>query len=253
MNWFRLRLPALPTWPTWIAVAFCIAQAVGGAESNSDFEAANKLFEQGRFLEAGAAYERLLTNTPTAALHFNLGNTRFKSGHPGDAIYHYHQALALAPRDPDARANLQFVRRSLGVAVDEPLARQWLRSCTLDEWAWLAGAGLGAWLVMLALGEALPARRATFAWLTRTLGLFALAASALLIAAHWERRVTRRAVVVTPEAPVRPGPLAESKPSFSLRDGSEVAILDAKDDWFHVNDGGRRSGWIRREGLRLLP
>ena len=92
-----------------------------------------------------------------------------------------------------------------------------------------------------------------FAWLTRTLGLFALAASALLIAAHWERRVTRRAVVVTPEAPVRPGPLAESKPSFSLRDGSEVAILDAKDDWFHVNDGGRRSGWIRREGLRLLP
>lgn len=194
-------------------------------------------------MEAGAAYERLLTNTPTAALHFNLGNTRFKSGHPGDAIFHYHQALALTPRDPDARANLQFVRRSLGVAVDEPLARQWLRSCTLDEWAWLAGAGLGAWLTLLALGEALPARRAMFAWLTRTLGLFALAASALLIAAHWERRVTRRAVVVTPEAPVRPGPLAESKPSFSCVMAQRLPSLMPRTTGFTLMmAGGARAG-----------
>lgn len=223
------------------------------AEPAADFEAANKLFEQGKFAEAAMSYEQLLTNAPTVALHFNLGNARFKSGQPGQAIFQYHQALRLAPRDPDARANLLFARRSLGATVDEPLGRHLLRKHTEGEWAWLAGAGLGAWFLLLALGEALPGKRATFAWLTKTAGGVAVAFTCLLGAAHWERSTTRLAVVVVPEAPVRPGPLAESKPAFSLRDGNEVEVLDAKDDWRQVRDSGQRSGWVKQDALVGLP
>lgn len=219
----------------------------------TDFESANKLFEQGKFADAAAAYEKLLTNGPTAALHFNLGNARFKSGQPGKAIFHYHQALRLAPRDPDARGNLQFARRSLGVTADEPLARHLLRHHTPDEWAWLAGASAGAWFLLLALGEALPAKRAAFAWLTKTFGVIALVSAALLAAAHWDRSTARQAVVTVPEAPVRPGPLAESKAAFTLRDGSEVTVLDAKDDWLQVRDAGQRAGWVKRDMLWPLP
>ena len=219
----------------------------------ADFEAANKLFEQGRFADAAAGYERLLTNGSTAALHFNLGNARFKSGQPGKAIFHYHQALRLAPRDPDARGNLQFARRSLGVTVEEPLVRHLLRMHTPNEWAWLAGAGLGAWFLLLALGEALPSKRTTFAWLTKTFGVIAMVSAALLAAAHWERSTAGLAVVVVPEAPVRPGPLAESKAAFTLRDGTEAVVLDAKDDWLQVRDSGQRAGWVKRDALLRLP
>jgi len=221
--------------------------------ASTDFEAANKLFEQGKFADAAAAYERLLTNGPTAALHFNLGNARFKSGQPGRAIFHFHRALALAPRDPDARGNLQFARRSLGVTVDEPLARHLLRHHSPAEWAWLAGAGLGAWFVLLALGEALPAKRAAFAWLTKTAGVMVVISAALLAAAHWDRNSARQAVVIVPEAPVRPGPLPESKAAFSLRDGAEVVVLDAKDDWLQVRDTGHRAGWVKQDALWQLP
>lgn len=224
-----------------------------GAEPAGDFESANKLFEQGKFADAAAAYERLLTNGPTASLHFNLGNARFKSGQPGKAIFHYHQALALAPRDPDARGNLQFARRSLGVSADESLARQLLRLRSPDEWAWLAGAGLGAWFLLLAFGEALPARRASFAWLIRTFGVIALGFTALLATAHRERNTARRAVVVVGEAAVRPGPLTESKAAFSLRDGAEVTVLDTKDDWLQVRDAAQRAGWMKRAELWPLP
>ncbi len=170
------------------------------------------------------------------------------------AIFHYHQALRLAPRDPDARGNLQFARRSLGMTVEEPLSRHLLRSHhTLDEWTWLAGAGLGAWFLLLALGEALPGKRAAFAWLTKTLGGAAVGLTCLLGAAHWDRSTTRLAVVVVTEAPVRPGPLAESKAAYSLRDGTEVEVLDAKDDWRQVRDNGQRTGWMKRDVLWQLP
>lgn len=238
---------------TLLAMLLVSCSSLRAETSATNFETANKLFEQGKFAAAAAAYERLLTNGPTAALHFNLGNARFKSGQPGQAIFHYHQALRLAPRDPDARGNLQFARRSLGVTVEESLGRHLLRLHSLDEWAWLAGAGLGAWFLLLALGEALPARRAAFAWLTRTSGAFALVAAALLAAAHGDRGAARQAVVIVPEASVRPGPLAESKVAFTLRDGTEVTVLDAKDDWLQVRDASQRAGWVKRDVAWRLP
>ena len=240
-------------WVARLLVAFVALLPVAGAELVGEFEAANKLFEQGKFAEAAGAYERLLTNGPTAALHFNLGNARFKSGQPGKAIFHFHQSLALAPRDPDARGNLQFARRSLGVSPEESFARHLLRLRTLGEWAWVAGAGLGAWFLLLALGEASPARRAGFGWLTRTAGVFAVGGSVLLTVAQWERRTAAGAVVVVTEASVRPGPLAESKVAFTLRDGAEVAVLDAKDGWLQVRDAGQRVGWLRGDAVWRLP
>jgi tetratricopeptide (TPR) repeat protein len=253
----RLRLPSSlpaliinPLFLLWLLLASAqLASAVPEAE----FEAANKLFEQGKFADAAGAYERLLTNGSTAALHFNLGNARFKSGQPGQAIFHFHQALRLAPRDPDARGNLQFARRSLGVTGEENLGRHLLRLHTLDEWAWLAGAGLGGWFLLLALGEALPAKRIAFAWVTKTFAVAALTSTVLLVTAHWERSAARLAVVVVPEAPTRPGPLAESKAAFALRDGTEIVVLDAKDDWLQVRDASQRTGWVKREAVWQLP
>ena len=236
----------------WLWLLLVSAWTVA-AQPAAEFEVANKLFEQGKFADAAAGYERLLTNGPTAALHFNLGNARFKSGQPGRAIYHYHHALRLAPRDPDSRGNLQFARRSLGATVEENLGQHLLRLHTLDEWAWLACGGLGVWFLLLALGEALPARRAAFAGLMKGFGVLAFFLTALLGSAHWDRSATRLAVVVVGEAPVRPGPLAESKVAFALRDGAEVTVLDAKDNWLHVRDAGLRAGWVRSDALWRLP
>jgi hypothetical protein len=137
--------------------------------------------------------------------------------------------------------------------VEDSLGRRLLRRNTLDEWAWLAGGALGAWFLLLAVGEARPERRAGLASFTKGIGAAALVLGALLGAAHWERSATRAAVVVVREAPARPGPLAESKVAFSLRDGAEVAVLDVKDDWFHVRDTGQRSGWVKSAALRPLP
>ncbi len=74
-----------------------------------DFDAANKLYEEGKYADAANAYDKLLTNgTVSEAIYFNRGNAWFKAGQVGRAIASYRQARLLAPRDSALRANLQL-------------------------------------------------------------------------------------------------------------------------------------------------
>src|SRR5438046_2829373 len=95
-----------------LALFFLCAAYVRAADTATAFDAANKLYEQGKFAEAASGYESLVqSNSASPALHFNLGNALFKSGQIGRALLAYRQAEQMTPRDPDVRANLQFARK----------------------------------------------------------------------------------------------------------------------------------------------
>ena len=66
-------------------------------------------------------------------------------------------------------------------------------------------------------------------------------------AALRETRFARTAIVITSEAVVRYGPLAESPTAFTVHDGAELRVLDQKDEWLQVTAGPRRTGWLRRD------
>jgi tetratricopeptide (TPR) repeat protein len=69
---------------------------------NADFEAANRLYEQGQFAEAAAGYQKLIdAGQASAAVLFNLGNAWFKSGKIGRAVVAYRQAATLRRATPD--------------------------------------------------------------------------------------------------------------------------------------------------------
>ena len=63
---------------------------------------------------------------------------------------------------------------------------------------------------------------------------------------HWGENCLR-------EATARCGPLDDSQAAFPLRDGAECAVLDAKGAWVQVRDVEKRSGWIRRDDVMILP
>jgi len=45
--------------------------------------------------------------------------------------------------------------------------------------------------------------------------------------------------------------LDESQSAFTVRDGSELIVLDQKNDWLHVGDG-RRDGWLPQKQVALI-
>ncbi len=219
--------------------------------SDAAFESANKLYEEGKYAEAAAAYQKLAQPGQTsAALCFNLGNALFKSGQIGRAIAAYRQAEQFAPRDPDLRANLQFARNQVQAPTLAPGRWQrWLGRLTLNEWTLLAAAAAWLWLILLAIQQWRPALRPALRNYVIALAILAALLCVCVGAVLRQTRFTRTAIVVAPDAVVRYGPLAESPAAFTVHDGAELRVLDQKDDWLQVTAGPRRTGWLRRDQM----
>jgi hypothetical protein len=248
-----------------LIAALALAAVLSGraADVGSDFDAANKFYEQGKFSEAAAAYEKLLrAGAPAEVVHFNLGNAWFKAGQLGRAIAEWRLAERSSPRDPNVRFNLQFARKRV-TGSDAPAGPLWqraLRSLTLNEWTMLASVSLWIWFLLLALREFKPALRKVLSGYTATAGLGALLLACCLAGAAALQFNTRPAVVIVSEAIARTGPLEEAKVLHQLRDGTEVVVLDEKEitvgdkkqTWLQVRDSARRTGWVKGDQLSVL-
>lgn len=221
--------------------------------SPGDFEAANKLYDQGRFTEAASAYQKLLeTGHASAALYFNLGNAWYKSRQIGRAIAAYRKAEQISPRDPDIRANLQFARNQVqGPTLLPGWWQRWLGRLNLNEWSFLAAVSFWSLFLLLALQQWIPSLKGNLRSYITGLAVFTVCCGACFALAFQDTRITQRAVVVSHEAIARQGPLEESNQAFKLQDGAELQVLDRKDDWLQVTAGPRRIGWVRQNLLLL--
>ena len=232
-------------------------------DSSAAFDGANKLYEQGKFAEAAAAYQKLVPSTPrSATLFFNLGNAWFKAGQIGRAIAAYRQAEAIAPRDPSVSFNLQFARKK--VSGSEPaLSSIWNRALvalTLNEWTVLASVSIWLWLGLLAIREVRPALKNALSGYTASAGIATLLIAACVAAAAKVHFNTNSAVVAVSEAIVRSGPLEEARVLHQLRDGTELTVLDQKDlvvggqtqTWLQVSDAANRTGWLKSDQVVVM-
>lgn len=254
----RLRLLGAASWRLCVFALMLTSLSWFRARaeiSTGAFDAANKLYEQGKFAEAATAYEKMLqSGQASAALYFNLGNTFFKAGQIGRAIAAYRQAEQLNPRDPDLRANLQFARNQIqGPTISPAWWQRWLDKLSLSEWTWLAAAAVWLWFLSLILGQWRPPWRSALRNYTLALGAATALLCACFAAALHEDRYNPGAIVITNEAVVRQGPLDEAPSAFTARDGAELKVLDRKDEWLQVSADPRRVGWIHRNQVLVTP
>jgi hypothetical protein len=243
---FLFRLVAV----VWLGARVFAAEELAGA-----FDAANRLYEQGKFTEAVSAYEKIIQRgLVSPALYYNLGNASFKAGQTGRAIAAYRQATRMAPRDPELRANLQFVRNQIqGPTLRPGWWWRWLEALTLNEWTVLASAVFWIWLLLLILVQWRPGLKPGLRSSIRGGGIATVLICLCLAAVLYGSRLTRAGVVVAEQATVHNGPLEESPGSFTLHDGAEVAVLDEKGGWLRVSAGNKRSGWVRHDQVMRLP
>ncbi len=215
----------------------------------SAFDSANKLYEQGKYADACAAYEHLVrSNFWSPAVLFNLGNAYFKSGQIGRAIATYRRMAELTPRDPDLRANLRFARNQVqGPTLHAGRWERWLGTLNLNEWTALASVGVWLTFLLLAAMQIRPALRPALRSLTSAIAASAIVLCACLGLAMAAHAGAKSVVVVSGETAVRDTPWDNANSSFVAHDGAELRVLDRKDDWLQVTDGVRRPGWVRED------
>ena len=237
-----------------VAAGDGLAASPGAGDAAAQFESANRLYEQGKFTEAAAAYEKIRqSDAASPALYFNLGNALFKSAQIGRALAAYRQAEQLAPRDPDVRANLQFTRNQVqGPTRRAGRADRWLGTLSLNEWTALAAGAL--WLTFISLA-AIQLRRQlaqSLRNLTIAAAIVTVMFGACLGLALANQNGAESAIVTAREVTVHNGPFDESPNAFTAHDGAELRVLDRKDDWLQVTDDNRRSGWLKRGDVELM-
>ncbi|MGN6554906.1 MAG: tetratricopeptide repeat protein [Verrucomicrobiota bacterium] len=238
---------------TALALFLLSAQWSSAAETTASFDTANKLYAQGKFTEAAAMYERLIqSGTASAAVYFNLGNARFKSGNVGKAVAAYRHAEQLAPRDPDLRANLEFVQNQIqGPSLESSRLQNQLKRLTINEWTVATAVAFWLWLLLLTAVQLRTTWKQSLRmliWLSAaaTITLAVCLGSVLSLHSH------QLAIITTHDASVRNGPLDESQAAFTVHDGAELRVLDTKDGWLQVTLGNR-IGWLKREQAIALP
>jgi tetratricopeptide (TPR) repeat protein len=235
-----------------IAVIGWLCFGTAFAAPSGDFQAANQLYDAGKFAEAAAAYEKI--EPKTAHAYYNLGNALFRDGKLGPALLNYERARRLAPRDPDILANLKFVEQRLGVdEVNTPpravqrLLRSAIESRTSSEWS--ANELVALWLAALAVGICVfvPKVRTGFIFIAvACLMGFAVSTFALSYEVI-DFRVAPRAIVVTTETEARFAPVADSTVHFKLAEGTKVAIREDRGQWLFVERADGQQGWVKSD------
>ena len=236
-------------------LALMCAGNLFAADVAADFSAANRLYAEGKFADATAAYEKILqTGAQSPALLFNYANAEFKAGNLGKAIAAYRRAALLAPRDSEIRANLAFARNQVqGATVREGRWQGWLGQLTLNEWTLLAAGAFWLMFLLLAARQIRPALGARLKGVTSLLATSAVlfgVVSGLQAANHFS---SQTAVVISAEATARSGPFDEAQSAFAARNGAELSILDRHDNWIQVADGSGKIGWLPVRQVEVLP
>ncbi len=241
-------------WLSFVLALVCAGNILA-ADVSADFVAANKLYAEGKFTEASAAYAAILkTGAQSRALLFNAGNAAFKAGHLGQAVAAYRQAELLSPRDAELWANLAFVRNQVqGATLRESRWQNWGTMLTLNEGAILTTAFFWALFVLLAVRQLRPALTPKLHSVTRLLAALTLFSGTVLALQAANRFNAAIAVVTSVETIARSGPFDEAQSVFTARDGAELKILDRHADWVQVADSAGKIGWFSQKQVAVLP
>ena len=238
-----------------VIVISCAAIAVARAQTPEQlFADANQLYQQGKFPEARASYERILSSGYAAGeLSYNIGNACYKEGDIPHAILNYERALRRISGDDDVRHNLQIANLMI-IDKIEPTPRIfiWEYWDGVKSWFTMTGVTLVAyaWFVLFAASLAVVALARTYAlrkiaFLTAA-GTFVVCLFFTVVLFDKKSDLVRSdlAIVVSQIVTVKNSPDPMSSDAFVLHGGVKVQITDRFTTWMKIRLADGKVGWM---------
>lgn len=211
-----------------------------------NFAKANSAYRDGKYDEAIAAYEAILTSGfESGAIYYNLANSYFKKQELGKAVLNYERAKRLLPRDPDVAANAQFAVSEVKSAVPEPLSaweKLWeghIKFYSVNEMA----------LVLAILFLLFGAAHLVILYLNWKAGRVAMCAAAVLFVIfayglQAKFAYERDAAVALRSSVARFEPNEKATVYFELPEGQRCRIEEKEGGWVKITRPDGKAGWV---------
>ncbi len=226
------------------------------------FDQANRLYQQGKYVEARDAYESIVhQGLVSGELYYNLGNAYYKTGDLGKAILNFERALRFMPNDDDLKHNLQLANLMIVDRIEAtPRLFLW------DYWDGIKGAFslnavtwmcYGVFVLLIALicmgilARTYRVRRfAVFSGSTAAVVFILLIV--LLFGKIGDATRVNAAVVTARITTVKNSPDPKSSDAFVLHSGVKLTITDSVNDWFEIRLADGKVGWMEKGAAEII-
>lgn len=201
----------------------------------------NSAYGQGRYQEAIELYSTLIGEYGLSPeLLHNLANSCAGAGERGRAILHYLQGLRIAPGDDDLLADLQLIRKEVGLFDQEPQSAALFGYYDMNQWLIRALFFFVLFTLLLGVNLCFPLKK-------RIYPLGALMVGTALfccVAAYTQNEAWHSGVIVAPDTRLLLSPFQESASNGTLNEGAVVFTEKSHEGYLYIRDRRGRAGWI---------
>ena len=253
-----MRLVILAVLPGLVFLA--VLSEAADQDVNTIFEKGCDFYEDGDFEAAVEHFAELAeSGVRDATVYYNLANCYFRQDRMGKAVANYRRALMLAPRDRDATANLELLRRTVGAG--DTTATYHLGNLALIPLRLLSPRELqaafyvGYYVTVLCFLGILFFKGGLRRVSLRAFILSGIVTIAFLVFSSYgvsRFNDSSDGVVISDAAGLKSGPGDAFSELTRLPDGAEVRLRAQSGLWIEVELPGGEVGWLRQSDLEHI-
>lgn len=220
---------------------------------------ANKFYQDGNFELAVQTYQKILgQGFESGALYLNLGNSYFRSGKLGYAIYNYEKGLKLEPNDEDLAYNLKIANsRTFDKITQLPklfIVSWWEGLVTFFSISgWSIVVVIVFWVLLLSIAVYYFSKRTRFlriSFLSSSVSLALLLIAIIILFARVNREAaTNYGILLEQSCSAKVSPDAKGNDAFVVHEGIKFAIDDQVNDWVKIRLMDGKVGWVQKSTI----
>ena len=227
---------------------------------DSLFSIGNRYFSIEKYDYALEADLAILEKVEKPGLYFNRGNTYYRQGNFGQAIWAYEKGIQLSPLHKDLKYNLDFVNARVKDRIEVPkgilfieMYRTIKRNVKLNDLLLWGGimillASFATFFKVFNILDNIFAYR-----MTVILFIFSLLLHMIALDKYWEISDKNEGIIISSIVNVRSAPIdRDEKIIFRIHEGLKVDIVQSQPGWFEIILLDGKKGWIEHQSLLRL-
>ena len=217
------------------------------------FQAANSRYNNSDYIGAIELYEQIVSEKwQSGYLYYNLGNSYFREGMVGQAIWAYNKALKLSPRFENIKYNLEIANSKIKDRVTLPpefflvdFYIQLKNYFTFFEWLFLCGLLVFLSAGFFMLSKVLILNGIVVRRLILILSFSAFVLHLIAFDIFLEESKKTHGIIIFDDVHAFSGPFqGENTRLFILNEGTRVSVLQDQGNWAEIVLLSGEKAWI---------